>query len=267
MAQSLTVQASNPYLRGDMEPFHVILDWQGDADMAVSKAIAATYAQARAAASLKAPFPERIRGRIVKIETIPGDAGDKTTNAPKGTYNLTLLDPYAYDVLDGNGAARSVSAAEVVAFTTPLPVDSDLTLTIASVATTDQLGGQGAFTGGSTGWTLGGAGVWTYGSNAVAKGGDGTDALSHDAFAAVAGRKYDLTFTISGWSVGTLTPKLGNTAGTAVGADGTYTQTITAANTDGLLFTPTNTARLTIDTITVKYSDPRGRTVIWFVAP
>jgi hypothetical protein len=83
MAQSLTVQASNPYLRGDMEPFHVILDWQGDADMAVSKAIAATYAQARAAASLKAPFPERIRGRIVKIETIPGDAGTRRPTRPR----------------------------------------------------------------------------------------------------------------------------------------------------------------------------------------
>lgn len=267
MSQSLSVQASNPYLRGDMEAFHIICDWQGDVDMAVSKALAATYKAARTSA----PFPDRIRGRIVKIETIPGYLGDKATFLPFGTYDLTLLDPYGYDVLDGNGAARSITVAEIVAFSTPLAVDSDLTFTIATVATTDQIAGRGAFTGAATGWTLGAG--WAYGTNNIAKtAGAGTAA--DDTFAATAGRIYDVTYTIAGWATAAnrgLKCTCGGVDGTTRTADGTYTDTITATGTGGVLFTPTGTdaanVACTLDSVTVKLSTPRGRAIIWIAAP
>ena len=116
-------------------------------------------------------------------------------------------------------------------------------------ADADDLAGAGAFTGAATGWTL--AAGWAYSSNTVLKNGDGVGTLSHDSFACVIGRKYKLTYTISAWSVGTVTPSMGGVTGTAVGADGTYTEYFTATAVTGLAFTPTNTARFTIDTVTI----------------
>lgn len=128
---------------------------------------------------------------------------------------------------------------------------AEQTRTQITVKDYDRLASDGLFTGGTTNWTLNGAGVWAYGTNNCAKGGDGTNTLAHDNFAAVVGRTYRLAYTISSWSVGTVTPTLGGTAGTAVGADGTYTEEITAATTDGLTFAGTNTSRFTIDSITI----------------
>ncbi len=113
----------------------------------------------------------------------------------------------------------------------------------------DRLSGQGAFTGAATGWTL--AAGWAYGTNNVTHSSNGTGTAAHDAFAAVAGRTYRLTYTISGWTVGTVTPALGGVTGTAVGANGTYTAEFTATSTAGLTFTPTSTARFTLDSVTV----------------
>ncbi|MFH2075550.1 MAG: hypothetical protein ABIJ57_09425 [Pseudomonadota bacterium] len=114
----------------------------------------------------------------------------------------------------------------------------------------DRLAGDGAFTGGTTNWTFNAA-PWTYGTNALNKDADGTNALTHDTFAAVVGRTYRLAFTLSSWTVGAITPTLGGTAGTAFGEDGTSTQEITATTTDGISFAPTSTSRFTIDSITI----------------
>jgi hypothetical protein len=114
----------------------------------------------------------------------------------------------------------------------------------------DRLSGDGAFTGGTTNWTFS-ATPWTYGTNNLAKDANGADTLTHDVFAAVVGRTYRVAFTLSSWTVGAVTPTCGGTAGTAFGEDGTSTQEITATTTDGLVFTPTNTSRFTIDSITV----------------
>lgn len=271
MAQGITITSSNPYLRADMEEFKITCDWTGTQDMAVSQAIAANYALARATALLSAPYPERIRGKIAKVETIPGASGDKATYVPAGVYTLTLLDPYGLDLLDGAGASRSVSAAETIVFSEPVPVDDDLTLTIATVSTTDLLGGSGAFTGAATGWTLGVG--WAYGTNNVAKtAGAGTATADAATFTPVATVTYELIFTISGWSAAanrTLTPSIGGTAGTAISADGTYTQQITATNATVLTFTPTGTdaanVACTLDSVTVKKYTPQGRVIIYII--
>lgn len=116
----------------------------------------------------------------------------------------------------------------------------------------DRLAGDGAFTTAATNWTFSDSkNDWTEGSDAVAKDQDGTETITHDNFAPVAGRTYRLTYTISSWSAGTVTPSLGGVAGTAVGADGTYTEEITATGTDALVFTPSNTSRFTLDSVTV----------------
>lgn len=108
---------------------------------------------------------------------------------------------------------------------------------------------NGSFTGGSTGWTL--TAGWTYNTNAVDKNGDGTTTLSQDV-SAVANEVYKVVYTVSGWSVGTVTVAVGGVSGTARGANGTYTEYIKATGTGSLAFTPTNTARLTVDTVSVK---------------
>jgi hypothetical protein len=267
MAQSLTVNSSNPYLRADMEAFKIVCDWQGTSDMAVSLAIAATSKAERTFA----PFPERIRGKIAKIETAPGYLGDKLTYCPYGTYAVTLLDSFGLDVLDGNGAARSITASELVVFSTPIPIDEDLTLTIASTATTDQLAGTGAFTGAATSWTLGAG--WSYHSNDIHKAaGTGTATCDAATFTPIAARIYELTFTIGGWAAAanrTLTPSIGATDGTAISADGTYTQTITATNGTVLTFTPTGSdatnVACTLDSVSVKYLTPKGRVTIFII--
>lgn len=125
-------------------------------------------------------------------------------------------------------------------------------LTQLTVRDWDRLGGDGAFTGGTTNWTFN-TDDWTYGSNTLAKDEDGVTTLTHDTFAAVVGRTYRITYTISGTgTTGTLTATCGGTAGTAQTlANGTFVEEITATTTDGIVFTPSNTSRFTIDSITI----------------
>lgn len=126
----------------------------------------------------------------------------------------------------------------------------------------DGLAGDGAFTGAATNWTL--AAGWAYPGdteNNIGHTGNGVGTAAHDNFAAVVGKKYRVTFTISKITgvalTGTVTPTLGGVAGTAVDVTtaedtGTeFTQDFTATTTDGLLFTPSNTSRFVIDSITV----------------
>jgi hypothetical protein len=221
-------------------------------------------------AALKAPFPGRLRGKITRVETRPGASGDILTFIPLGTYGLRLLDIYGYDLLDGAGAARSISAVESVVFATPIPIDGEITFTVASTATADQLAGDGAFAAVAN-WTLGAG--WSDTSGEITKGA-GTGTVTHAglaAFAAVSGRVYDVTYTIGSWAAAVnrgLKVTCGGVDGTTRTADGTYTDTITATGTGGLLFTPTGTDAsgvvCTLDDVTVKYNNPSGRAVIYF---
>jgi len=131
-------------------------------------------------------------------------------------------------------------------------------LGISISATSDLIGGRGFFTGSATGWTLGAG--WAYGTNNIVKTA-GTGTAGDTTWAATVGYIYELTFTVSGWSTGanrTLTPSVGGVNGTAISADGTYVQYITATTTGGLLFTPTGTdatnVGLTLDGVYIKRS-------------
>lgn len=116
----------------------------------------------------------------------------------------------------------------------------------------DRLAGDGAFTGGTTNWTFNAA-PWTYGTNNLVKDADGTNALTHDTFAAVAGRTYRVAYTISGTgTTGTFTTTLGGAAGTTqTMVNGTFTEDITATGTTGISMAPSNAARFTLDSVTI----------------
>ena len=129
---ALVVTMSNPYA-DDKDTNKVILDWTSDdSDGSVSIDIASTYATAQALLNDSLPQPSKIMGSIVKIETVPGTEGDLTTAKPTALYDITILDAYGLDVAGGSLANRSGTVAESVVPDAPIPIDSELTLTIAS---------------------------------------------------------------------------------------------------------------------------------------
>ena len=107
------------------------------------------------------------------------------------------------------------------------------------------------FTWWSTWWTL--PSWWTYSSNTVIHSSNWTWALSQNV-GIHSHREYVLTFTISSLTAGTVTPSIGWVNGNVISANGTYSVRVaTWINATALVaFTPSNTARFTIDTISVK---------------
>jgi len=130
MAQSLTVTASDLYLRGDIGEFKLTLDWVSASDGTVALAIVA------ALKSAKPSVPNRIHGKLKMIETIPGLLGDKTTATPTDNYDITITDSYGYDVATGNLADRSASIAQAIFPVAEVPVDDELTLNITNAGDT-----------------------------------------------------------------------------------------------------------------------------------
>jgi hypothetical protein len=94
----------------------------------------------------------------------------------------------------------------------------------------------------SAGWDTNAG--WTYSSgnknvvHATASPGN-TVALEYLPIMISPGGTYRLQFTATGVSAGSVTPRLGNTSGTAVSASGTHSQEITATSADILRFVPT----------------------------
>lgn len=135
----------------------------------------------------------------------------------------------------------------VIAAKTTTTANADM---IIDVDTTDELMGDGTFTGAATNWTL--ATGWAYSANTVIKNGAGVGTLSHSTFLPVIGQKYRVTYTVSNWTAGTsLTPSIGGASGVAISANGTYADDLTATTTAALAFTPTTDVRCTIDDVTV----------------
>lgn len=130
---TLTITSvSNPSL-DDKSRNTIVLDWLSDASAGtLSKNIASTYSMAQAALSSYLVQPDKLKGYIVGIETIPGENGDKTTDCPTNLYDITLDDPYGYDLAGGSLANRSSSVAEKVVPSSPIPVDSEITVSISA---------------------------------------------------------------------------------------------------------------------------------------
>lgn len=107
---------------------------------------------------------------------------------------------------------------------------------------------NGSFTGSSSWWSL--WSWWTYSANAVHKSSNGTKILSQSV-SVFKGGLYKLTYTISNWTVGTVTPVVWWVTCTTRSSNGTYTQYVLATNNSILTFTPSNTARFTIDSVSL----------------
>jgi hypothetical protein len=116
---------------------------------------------------------------------------------------------------------------------------------------------NGTFTGSAASWTVGAA--WAYNSNAVDKNADGVSTLSQTtAITPKAGLTYLVTYTISNMTVGgDLTIGFGGGTATRTLANGTYTEVIEASTTGDLIFTPPNSSRFTIDSVSVTFGVPR----------
>ncbi len=112
---------------------------------------------------------------------------------------------------------------------------------------------NGGFTGNANNWTVGSG--YAYSSNTVVHSSNGTATLQQNV-SALNGEYYLLTFEVSSLTVGTVTPSLGGVTGTAVSANcispRPCTEYILATSTANLAFTPSNTARFTIDNVSVK---------------
>ena len=118
---------------------------------------------------------------------------------------------------------------------------------------------NGTFTGSATGWTVGSG--YAYSSNSVSHTSNGTATLNQNVNV-FNGEYYVLTYDISAMTTGTVTPSLGGFTGTTISADQTgITEYVPATSTANLTFTPSNTARFTIDNVSVKkYSGGNIRT-------
>lgn len=106
--------------------------------------------------------------------------------------------------------------------------------------------------GAGTGWTAGTD--WSFsGNKAVKAAGAGSGTLSLDETFPIAGHTYRVTYTVSSRTAGGVTPSIGGASGTAVTADGTYTEDILATTSAGkLTFTPASDASaLSLDDIYV----------------
>lgn len=101
--------------------------------------------------------------------------------------------------------------------------------------------------------------VWTKGTGwtiaaGVATSGNATGTLS-EAITFIQGVRYTLVFTISNYADGTITPSINGTAGTIRSANGTYTETIIAGPSGGLVFTPATAPSLDIDNVSCYPAD------------
>ena len=97
--------------------------------------------------------------------------------------------------------------------------------------------------------------IWTKGANWTIGGGNATHAASNTADLSqngivAAGKDYELVFTISNRTAGSIVPKL-TASGTTRSTNATFTETITSTGTD-LDFTPTSDFDGNIDDVTLK---------------
>lgn len=107
---------------------------------------------------------------------------------------------------------------------------------------------NGGFASGSgwtapSGWAISG-GVANHNSN-------GTGALSQSV-GALNRELYRLTFDVGSMTTGTVTVSVGGVSQTAISASGSYSYTFIGTSTASISFTPTNTARFTIDNVSLK---------------
>ena len=184
-----------------------------------------------------------------------GFPGDATASLP--TCNTANMRAVRYDTTTNtikfcNGTAWGEFAGGAGSF-------SSLTVAVQSPSTGAvgaNLVTNGTFTGNATGWTLGlggGAPDCAYAANNVTHAsGGGTTALEPTTpLTIVAGSVYEVKYTITNWTSGSVTASVGGTNGAVAAFNVAMFELITATNTTNLKITPTNDFAGTIDSIEV----------------
>ena len=108
---------------------------------------------------------------------------------------------------------------------------------------------------GDAGWTQGVGWLISTGSASSDGSQAGDSDLEDDAAVAVAAKNYEIKFTVSNYSAGNVTAVIGATEGTDRAANGTFTQVITASNTDVLKIRADVDFVGTVDTISMRDAD------------
>jgi len=109
---------------------------------------------------------------------------------------------------------------------------------------------NGTFTGGVTGWSLGSG--WTYSANAVHHSSNGTSALSVSSTPSINGEMYKVCYEVLSLTAGSVVASMGGVSMPTRSANGVYVDYVVALSSASLSFAPTNTARLSIDNVTVQ---------------
>lgn len=138
-AGTLVVSIENPqYLNGyNNLPCTIVVDCTSDADGNLSGAICSTYeataltqggSTTYAGVTTPSKPISKIMGKIKSIETAPGASGDLSTDLPTDAYDLTITDPYSFDVACGYLVNRSGTVAQNIIPISDIFVNSELTV-------------------------------------------------------------------------------------------------------------------------------------------
>lgn len=92
--------------------------------------------------------------------------------------------------------------------------------------------------------------TWTIAAGVADIAGAATDTMTQ-GIAIRPGRAYFVTFTVTAFTGGTVTPILGGTSGTARGSAATFSEIIVAGQTNNLINFSASGATLTIDNVTI----------------
>lgn len=112
---------------------------------------------------------------------------------------------------------------------------------------------NGNFLGNADGWTLNAN--WAYDTNKITHtAGSAATVVPNPALSVTTGLLYEVTYTITDYTAGTITASIGGVSGTARSAVGTYTQVITASGNGNLTFTPSTTFVGSISNISVRFA-------------
>jgi hypothetical protein len=188
------------------------------------------------------------------------DAGDfNVDNAGNVVGNSLELSTMTPGSVGFFGASGLLSQNNQNFFWNTNPEYNNNTLNISGALGAEQLSNPG-FTGGSSPWTLNAG--WVYASNAVSKTSNGTGALTQTISTMVNGTIGIVSITVSALTVGSVTVSVGGTLVGTISANGTYTyRFISTTISTAILITPSNTARLTVDNVSVKYLTGGGLVV------
>ena len=157
-----------------------------------------------------------------------------TTNYPCA-FIMNLAAQVENIKLRSTGIAKASLTAGEASLTAQMAAGERTTIQINPInQVTDAYSAIGA----GTGWTAGTD--WSFsGNKAVKAAGAGSGTLSLDETFPIAGHTYRVVYTISSLTAGGVTPSIGGASGTAVTADGTYTEDILATASAGkLTFAP-----------------------------